>query len=190
VARFATAPVVPASTVTSKTTVAVAPMGLVPYLVGRSWAKFVLATVSATVVLQLGIHRGRGICTADLLVVRDDSRFDAGRPPLVYNQAAHGTVEEAKFLAETVPFEIMANNPQRDSDSAKAPDIRGYIGRSSKAGTFRPYLHDRNRGFGADAGDRTPDKSVQHQVAKNQDALIPEIPNGFNQNVRITGVPV
>ncbi len=35
--------------------VAVAPMGLVSYLLGRSWAKFVLATVSATVVLGFGI---------------------------------------------------------------------------------------------------------------------------------------
>ena len=35
--------------------VATAPMGLVPYLIGRSWAKFVLATLSATVVLAFGV---------------------------------------------------------------------------------------------------------------------------------------
>ena len=35
--------------------VATAPMGLVPYLLGRSWAKFVLATLSATVVLGFGV---------------------------------------------------------------------------------------------------------------------------------------
>jgi len=35
--------------------VAMAPMGLVAYLLGRSWAKFVLATLSATVVLGFGV---------------------------------------------------------------------------------------------------------------------------------------
>lgn len=35
--------------------VATAPMGLVAYLLGRSWAKFVLATLSATVVLGFGV---------------------------------------------------------------------------------------------------------------------------------------
>ena len=35
--------------------VAMAPMGLVPYLLGRSWAKFVLATLSASVVLGFGV---------------------------------------------------------------------------------------------------------------------------------------
>lgn len=35
--------------------VAMAPMGLVAYLLGRSWAKFVLATLSAAVVLGFGL---------------------------------------------------------------------------------------------------------------------------------------
>ncbi|MEO6463867.1 MAG: ABC transporter permease [Candidatus Eisenbacteria bacterium] len=35
--------------------VAIAPMGLVAYLLGRSWAKFVLATLSAAVVLGFGL---------------------------------------------------------------------------------------------------------------------------------------
>jgi len=35
--------------------VATAPMGLVAYLLGRSWAKFVLATLSASIVLGFGI---------------------------------------------------------------------------------------------------------------------------------------
>ena len=35
--------------------VALAPMGLVAYLLGRSWAKFVLATLSASVVLGFGM---------------------------------------------------------------------------------------------------------------------------------------
>ena len=128
------------------------------------------------------------IRAADLLMMRDDSRFHAGRAPGVNKETTHGSAQNAKFLQQAHSLDILPHHAQRNWNSAQAANIGGYVRRSAEAGGFLLDLHHRYRGFRAYPVNRSPYETIQHDITDDENPLAAKPAHRVDERVLVAVV--
>src|SRR4030095_662090 len=134
-------------------------------------------------------HPVLAVGAADLLVMRNYPCLYAGCTLAVSDQTGHRSSQGAKLLAKPLSFEIAPHHPDGNRHRAKTAHVGRNGGGAAEAGAFTPNFDDRNRRFRTDSGDSTPDETVQHHVADNQNSLSAKSPYRFDQSVPVAVIP-
>lgn len=108
----------------------------------------------------------------DLLVACDDARFYGGDALGVSDGAAVHDIGGAKAGAKGAAGFVIADGTEGFHARAKRGEIGGNVAGATEAFTLGDKINDGNSGFGREARSGAPEVAVEHEIAKNADALV------------------